>query len=365
MIGRTNIPFGVTGAVDGVTVADLPTHLSSLTAAANSGRVILTLGYSDTDFVSGVDVLYKTGSFPTSPTDGECVSSSGAVTEITIEGLTNAVKYFFRTYLYRLIGGVKYYQTDETNAKIYATPSAVGVIGIEPAIVGENYLIIDQSGTFSLDVPEEISDITVYVVGGGYNGSDGTGRPSGYGSDTNCGDGGSGGAGGYVHSFALSDAYYADTFTSAIGAVGGGNTTLQSTNMAVVNASSGSRVYGGNGVGVGAVNDSNNSKYNGKNGVLTPYGYVGSSGGGGGGGHDDWDDESEEDYGNSPGGTGGVGAGDGGEGGGTGCGSGANGEAATNYGCGGGGGGGSDTSSSARAGKGGKGMQGCIIIEWA
>lgn len=339
MIGRTNIPLGLSGAVDGVTVADLPTRLSSLTATANSKAVILKLSYSDTDFVSGVDVLYKTGSYPTSPTDGNCVTVEGAATSVTVSSLTNAVKYYFRVYLWRLIDGVKYYQTDETNAKVYATPSAVGISGITPAKVTSSYMIIDKSGSFTLTIPENLT-LTAYLVGGGENGD------VGWESDDSSGGypGGNGGSGGGYKQQTLST-------TGTVSCVSTIGQAVSSNGSATVTTFKfGSVSYSTSGFGR---RGGNSSYEDGLDGLSTPYGYIGSGGGVGGFGGGGY----------GPG-SGGVGAGDGGDGayddydndgiaGGN----------ATNYGCGGGGGGGAYDSGS--GGAGGKGKQGCIIIAWS
>lgn len=340
MIGRTNITRSLGSS--GVTMVDLPTHLKTLSTAVSNGRVDISLEYSDTDFVSGVDIVYKTGSYPKSPADGDCTTAEGAVTSIPITGLTNNTTYFFRVYLYHLIDGVKYYQTDETNAKISAIPSIVGISGVTPAVRGDNYLLIDESGTFLLDVPEGITTVTAYLVGGGANG--GCFYDSADDESTDY-SGGDGGRGGYVHTFVLPTASYTQEFTCAVGSIESVTTLLNGGQT--FSSSSGTYVSGGAGV---------NGKYtlyggSGKDGVLTPYGYVGSSGGGGG---------VRAGSVKAVGGGGGKGAGNGGYYTST---SSAVGTDATNYGCGGGGASGYHDTYSNTAG--GAGMQGCIIIEWA
>lgn len=128
MIGRTNILFcsGGGSGGGGVTTVDLPTHPESISATSNNQKVIISLMYSDTDYISGVEVRYKTDGYPTSPTDGKGVTADGAATSITIDGLINNTKYYFRVYLYREVGGVKYYQTDDTNATATGIPHSGG-----------------------------------------------------------------------------------------------------------------------------------------------------------------------------------------------------------------------------------------------
>lgn len=338
MIGRTNIIFGSgssSGGSGGVTTVDLPTCPSSLTASPGNGKVTLTLAYSDTDFVSGVEVRYKTGSYPTSPTDGNGITAEGAATSIEITGLTNGTTYYFRVYLYREIDGVKYYQTDETNAKIEGVPTGnVSVSGITPAKVGDDYLIIDTSGTFTLTVPEGRS-ATVYLVGGGCSGA--------Y-SPTTAMCGKYGGSGGYVYSFPLS-VIDAASCTCSVGSVSGTYNSPSNTSLDIsgttYNSSSGACKSGG----AGATNSSNAGS--GTTGIYVCGQYLGSSGGGGG----------KKSYGY--GAKGGIGAGNGGylidnkES--------YNGTSASHYGCGGGGGAYQVSNS---YGSSGVGKAGCIIITW-
>lgn len=326
MIGRTNAQcFGASGAVDGVTVADLPTCPKSISAASNSGKVVISLEYSDTDLVSGVDLVYKAGDYPTSPTDGDVVTTSGAAESVTVSGLTNGTKYFFRVYLFRTIGGVKYFQTDDTNAKVFATPSAVGIDGMTPAVVRDNYLVIAQSGTFTMSIPENLT-VTAYLVGGGSDGVDGDPVYDYY-----C----SSGYGGRFITQTLGSGKFA--CTSAVGARTkykdkGSDTTLKF----------GTKSYTTNGGTQRA-----GTSFNGMDGLSTPYGYVGSSGGGGSSGSSRY--------------QGGAGAGDGGyrddDGDGT------RGDDASNYGCGGGGGG-EPRNEDRSSGCEGYGKQGAIIIGW-
>lgn len=336
MIGRTNIIFGSgssSGGSGGVTTVDLPTCPSSLTASPGNGKVTLTLAYSDTDFVSGVEVRYKTGSYPTSPTDGTGKTVTSAATSIEVTGLTNGTTYYFRVYLYREIDSVKYYQTDETNAKIESAPMVgVTVSGITPAIQTDSYLIIDTSGSFTMTIPDGINT-TIYLVGGGCKGENASSQVGG----------GNGGDGGYVYSTKLNAIKNVQCSCS----IGADSTTYNSpTNTSLTidttqyNANSGTKLNGGEGAAGADAED-------GRKGTSTPYGFVGSSGGGG---------AIKLASSNYSYGLGGSGAGRGGT-------AGYNGSDATNYGCGGGGGGCYATTPK-KYGAGGAGKKGCIIIAW-
>lgn len=165
MDGGTNVPIinrGGSGS-GGTTGADLPTHLSSLSANPGNKFVTLTLGYTNTSYVSGVQVNYKTGSYPTSPSDGNSMTVTDAQTSIKVEGLTNALTYYFRVFLYNEVDGVKCYQTDITNARVTAIPRAVEITGIIPLAQGSNYIVITQSGSGTISAPAG----TTIILGSG------------------------------------------------------------------------------------------------------------------------------------------------------------------------------------------------------
>lgn len=151
-LGRTNI-MTVGNSGGGVTTVDLPTRLNALSSNAGNALATLTLSYSDATYVTGVQVNYKTGSYPTSPTDGQSMTVTGAPTSITVTGLTNTLTYYFRVFLYREIDGVKYYQTDITNAKTSCIPRTVEIVGITPLVSAADHLVIVNSGNFTLTAP--------------------------------------------------------------------------------------------------------------------------------------------------------------------------------------------------------------------
>ena len=336
MIGRTNAVCVTSGGSSGgVTTIDLPTCPASIVANGGNTCATIALTYTDASLITGVQVNYKTDGYPTSPTDGQSVSVEGAAETIKIGGLTNGTKYYFRAYLFREVDGVKYYQTDDTNATVTATPSSVAVEieGITPAEVGENHIVIAESGQFTLHSGE--TSLNVFLVSAGGVGGAGFDKTNEEGGRA---EGGGGGYGGRVLSSALSGISETLVFTAAIGDKSG-YTTLSADGISLTTKSA-SFVAGGG----GASGSYGRDAYKGKDGVLTPYGYVGSSGGGGG------YTMARNVY--SPA-VGGNGAGDG---------SVQEGSNAINYGCGGGGGG--YNSKTKTSYNGGAGMQGCIIISW-
>lgn len=151
MIGRTNAVCVTSGGgSDGVTTVDLPTHPASIAHNAKNQNVDIALTYSSTDFVSGVRVAYKTGAYPENPDDGEFVEVEGAAETVNIPNLTNGATYYFRVFLYREVGGVKYFQTDITNARASCIPRAVEISGITPMAEAADHIVITESGTFTL-----------------------------------------------------------------------------------------------------------------------------------------------------------------------------------------------------------------------
>ncbi len=166
---RTNaLMTGSSSGSSGANGADLPTHLSSISANGGNKFVTLTIGYTNTNYVSGVQVNYKTGGYPASPSDGQSTSVSGAAASIKVTGLTNKLTYYFRVFLFNEVDGVKYYQTDITNARVTAIPRAVEITGITPIISASNHIVVDVSGTFTLTAPVG----TRIIVGSGGDGGD-------------------------------------------------------------------------------------------------------------------------------------------------------------------------------------------------
>lgn len=336
-LGRTNI-YNSSG--DGVTTVDLPTRPSSISATSGNKQVTINLAYSSTTNISGVMVRYKIGSYPTSPSDGSGKTFSGAPTSINVTGLTNDTKYYFRIYLYRTVNGVNYYQTDTTNSKVSGSPSGGVVIsGIGFVEYGPKFAVINDSGNFTMTIPDGFS-VTAYMVGGGCQGQWGH-------------NGGKGGYGGGTLSKSISAGTY--SCSAVIGAAVGCTLTgtgykTPSTTTLKVGAASYTTSSTGN---------SSNSGWGsaGRDGLHVPCNnkYIGSSGGHGG------------DNGGGQGGSGGKGAGSGGDGGSPDNYDGQDGESAYWYGCGGGGGGYHDIdydNTEGSCGYGGLGMGGCIILSW-
>ena len=151
MIGRTNAVCVISGGGSGgVTTVDLPTRPASISRNAKNQNVDIALTYTSTDFVSGVRVAYKTGAYPENPDDGEFVDAEGAAETVNVPNLSNGATYYFRVFLYREVGGVKYFQSDITNARTSCIPRAVEISGITPMVEAADHIVITESGTFTL-----------------------------------------------------------------------------------------------------------------------------------------------------------------------------------------------------------------------
>ncbi|MCM1061615.1 MAG: glycoside hydrolase family 25 protein [Eubacterium sp.] len=206
---------------------------------------------------------------------------------------------------------------------------------------GENWLLFDKDGSYSLTLDEDLN-LKMYLVGGGSDGEAGI-----YFNGTAYG--GNGGKGGYYN--IIPDVkvdkgqMYIDIKIGRRGVCGGTSVVINN-NEYCCNGKDSSINDGG----FQGINGKHGFQHagNGANGIETPFGYIGSSGGGGAA------------YCNSETvgrGRGGLYAGNGGK---IEIGKSTPGDKATGYGCGGGGGSASPTSWC----EGGEGKQGCVIITW-
>lgn len=149
----------------------------------------------------------------------------------------------------------------------------IAVSGIDIAQSGDDWFLIDESGEFSLN---KAVMATIWLVGGGCDGEDG------YIDSRNIFHGGNGGDGGSVYKFGkiklLKNVPYsiniADTNKPFDTSFKLGQIVFKSGQIGCT------RALGGNGGIVTPDGGTVNPEY-GKDGVLTPYGYVGSSGSGG------------------------------------------------------------------------------------
>lgn len=204
---------------------------------------------------------------------------------------------------------------------------------------GENWLLFDESGEYSLNFDED-AVLTAYLVGGGSDGQNGIYyNKTAYGGD--------GGRGGCVNVIGGIEVFKGtlDIIVNIGGRGEYGTTSLVVGESEYCCNGLGNSIKSGGFQGISGRHGFRNAG-NGANGIETPFGWIGSSGGGG----------AAYCNGSTSGrGRGGLDAGNGGK---IVNGKSSPGENASGYGCGGGGGAASPTSWC----KGGRGKHGCVIL---
>ena len=171
-------------------------------AATAYNRVTATWKWPANGPYSGVIIRYKTGSYPTSVTDGTqgykgtgTNSSLNASSTVTISGLTQGTKYYFRIWVYATCSaGDLYSGTKDATV----TTTARGTQTFK------------SSGTFT--VPAGVTKIDIFCVGGG-----GAGRVGWVGSKNR---GGRGGCGGYTTTKKAISVTAGGKYTVTVGAGG-------------------------------------------------------------------------------------------------------------------------------------------------
>lgn len=127
----------------------------------------------------GVRILYKTGGYPTSPTDGSVFYDSNdavPVSSFTKSGFSDGTRYYLRAFAYTYKNATRLYTITEQGAQANGVPLQI-----------KGQQIFTNSGTFT--VPAGVTTLDVFLVGGGGG--------SGIGFD----EGASGAGGGYAKTF--------------------------------------------------------------------------------------------------------------------------------------------------------------------
>ena len=178
---------------NGVTIAGLKGTMSvssvvSFSKASVSGLSV-TLKWKNPSKgpYGGVIIRYKTGSYPTSVSDGtQFYKGTGTNSALNGESTCTAkvpnanTTYYFRIWMY----------CDTSNGTMYSGSKDLTVS--VPKISGNK--TFTGSGTFT--VPDGVTKIKVFIVGGGGGGQCGTGRADRFDEG---GTGGGGGGGGYTN----------------------------------------------------------------------------------------------------------------------------------------------------------------------
>lgn len=181
----TQILSGQTAWVNGIKVTggmDVQSILSFSTAVYSSTAIAFTWKNPVKGPFSGVIIIGKTGSYPTSIADGTRYykgignnsTASGASTTI-VSGFVDGITYYFKAFSYTIKGGAEWVSTTTYTATI--------------AII-KGQQTFTSSGTFT--VPNGVRSIDLFCVGGGGSGGAGGGVPN-IPART---DGGGGGGGG-------------------------------------------------------------------------------------------------------------------------------------------------------------------------
>ena len=109
-------------------VSATPTYIypSALTAfTITRGNAQATLNFTLPANASGVKIVYKTGSYPASQTDGTVIadaSSGGTISSYTVGSLVNDTTYYFRAFPFNSYGR---YNTDTEGNQASVTPQAL------------------------------------------------------------------------------------------------------------------------------------------------------------------------------------------------------------------------------------------------
>ena len=159
--------------------------LSFNAAQYSTSQVLLSWQNPAKGPFGGVSIRYKTGSYPTSVTDGtlayEGVGSNNqpsGISQQIIGGLTSGTTYYFTAWAY----------SNSSLGKLYSTVSR------QVAIAVTSHGQVSITGTKTWTVPEGVRQIDVFCVGGGGNGS----TCCGEGKQVYPNRGGCGGGGGYT-----------------------------------------------------------------------------------------------------------------------------------------------------------------------
>ncbi|MCP1159462.1 fibronectin type III domain-containing protein [Bacillus infantis] len=123
--GETVVSRGITSSITAIDTTP-PSPIVNMSATVSNSRVNLSWANpSDTDFLK-VKILFKTGGYPTSPTDG-FVGYEGSGTSASITGLINDTQYFFRGFTYDNSLNVNGNSTQQ----ITATPEIIKIYGVK------------------------------------------------------------------------------------------------------------------------------------------------------------------------------------------------------------------------------------------
>ena len=152
-----NTIFGVAGSGVGVNNCAQITGLAGVFGSSVQGRVALNWTNPTDGLFKGVRIMYKTGAYPTGPTDGSVFydsSGSDSVANTATVNLTEGTTYYFRAFAYTYLNATRIYTTTTAGAQVTGMPYRPQ--GIQT---------FTSSGTFT--VPPSVTLIDIFCVGGG------------------------------------------------------------------------------------------------------------------------------------------------------------------------------------------------------
>lgn len=176
-----NTIFNVTGTGVGINNCAQISGLTATVGFSVAGQVKLDWTNPSDGLIKGIRIMYKTGSYPTSQTDGILFfDSNDAVlpTTYTKTGFIDGTTYYFRAFAYTYQNATRQYTTTTAGAQISAVPLQI-----------QGQQTITTSGNYT--VPPGVVLLDVFMVGGG---SSGVAMSYNNGQATGC----TGGNGGYT-----------------------------------------------------------------------------------------------------------------------------------------------------------------------
>ena len=183
-------------------------QISDLTVTigfSTPGKIVATWTNPSDAQYKGVRIMYKTGGYPTSPTDGSVFYDSNdapPVSTYTKTGFTDGTEYYLRAFAYTYKNATRLYTTTTDGAQASDIPLQ---------IKGE--IIFTESTVYT--IPPGVTAIDVFLVGGGGGGAGATFGNDSYGS-------GCGGGGGYTKTVKDYAVTPGSTHTVIVGAGGVG-----------------------------------------------------------------------------------------------------------------------------------------------
>ena len=155
----------------------------NLTITRGNAQLVLNWINSTAPSFAGVRVVYKTGSYPTSPTDGTYVDvpgTPGSAGTSTITGLTNGTTYYFALYSYSSVPTFSSPAQSSAAPVSITTPSQTGTLTYTGGSQNPTWNNYDSSQLTLGGVTSSVNAGTftaTFTPAAGYQWSDGTAAP--------------------------------------------------------------------------------------------------------------------------------------------------------------------------------------------